>query len=162
MLVCVCVLMQIIVANPKTAGVARWIFLALWGSKMKKGDAAATEYVTKVSSHNFEVPSLAGKLDGTHPTVDANQLHRLDSMLCPTRQGRKPELLSTQLPSGLLVRLLPALVLLYTTAASAASLCCQVTTQQGLNASLSLQMRPVWHRQRQAGMRPLLLVAWEP
>lgn len=43
--------MQIIVANPKTAGVARWIFLALWGSKMKKGDAAATEYVTKVSCY---------------------------------------------------------------------------------------------------------------
>jgi hypothetical protein len=40
--------MQIIVANPKTAGVARWIFLALWGSKMKKGDAAAIEYITKV------------------------------------------------------------------------------------------------------------------
>lgn len=40
--------LQIIVANPKTAGVARWIFLALWGSKMKKGDAAALEYVTKV------------------------------------------------------------------------------------------------------------------
>lgn len=40
--------LQIIVANPKTAGVARWIFLALWGSKMKKGDAAAIEYVTKV------------------------------------------------------------------------------------------------------------------
>lgn len=39
---------QIIVANPKTAGVARWIFLALWGSKMKKGDAAAIEYITKV------------------------------------------------------------------------------------------------------------------
>jgi sulfate transport system substrate-binding protein len=39
---------QIIVANPKTAGVARWIFLALWGSKMKKGDAAAVEYITKV------------------------------------------------------------------------------------------------------------------
>jgi sulfate transport system substrate-binding protein len=36
------------VANPKTAGVARWIFLALWGSKMRKGDEAAIEYVTKV------------------------------------------------------------------------------------------------------------------
>lgn len=40
--------LQIIVANPKTAGVARWIFLALWGSKMKAGDAAAIDYVTKV------------------------------------------------------------------------------------------------------------------
>eukprot|EP00775_Hariotina_reticulata_P005802 gene5802-6042_t len=40
--------LQIIVANPKTAGVARWIFLALWGSKMKKGDTAAVDYVTKV------------------------------------------------------------------------------------------------------------------
>jgi hypothetical protein len=41
----------VIVANPKTAGVARWIFLALWGSKMKKGAAAAAkEYVTKVGN----------------------------------------------------------------------------------------------------------------
>ncbi|WIA17546.1 hypothetical protein OEZ85_014375 [Tetradesmus obliquus] len=40
--------LQVIVANPKTAGVARWIFLALWGSKMKKGAAAAKEYITKV------------------------------------------------------------------------------------------------------------------
>jgi hypothetical protein len=48
LLPCACQHMQIIVANPKTAGVARWIFLALWGSKMKKGDAAAIEYITKV------------------------------------------------------------------------------------------------------------------
>ncbi|KAF8058434.1 sbpA [Scenedesmus sp. PABB004] len=40
--------LQVIVANPKTAGVARWIFLALWGSHMRRGDAAAREYVTKV------------------------------------------------------------------------------------------------------------------
>jgi ABC-type sulfate transport system substrate-binding protein len=39
---------QVVLANPKTAGVARWIFLALWGHKMKKGDASALEYVTKV------------------------------------------------------------------------------------------------------------------
>lgn len=39
---------EVIVANPKTAGVARWIFLALWGYKMKKGHDAAVEYVTKV------------------------------------------------------------------------------------------------------------------
>jgi ABC-type sulfate transport system substrate-binding protein len=45
--------LQIIVANPKTAGVARWIFLALWGSKMKKGDAAAIAYVTKVTLRQF-------------------------------------------------------------------------------------------------------------
>eukprot|EP00887_Chlorella_sp_A99_P007787 scaffold20.g7787.t1 len=39
---------QVIVANPKTAGVARWIFLALWGHRMAKGTNAAKEYVTKV------------------------------------------------------------------------------------------------------------------
>jgi len=39
---------QVVLANPKTAGVARWIFLALWGHKMKQGDKAALEYVTKV------------------------------------------------------------------------------------------------------------------
>lgn len=40
--------MEVVVANPKTAGVARWIFLALWGHKMNKGEAAAIKYVTKV------------------------------------------------------------------------------------------------------------------
>lgn len=39
---------KVVVANPKTAGVARWIFLALWGHKMKKGDAPSIEYITKV------------------------------------------------------------------------------------------------------------------
>lgn len=53
--------LQIIVANPKTAGVARWIFLALWGSKMKKGDAAAKEYVTKVRRSSLFEPSLTPK-----------------------------------------------------------------------------------------------------
>jgi sulfate transport system substrate-binding protein len=38
----------VVVANPKTAGVARWIFLALWGHKMKKGEAVAREWVTRV------------------------------------------------------------------------------------------------------------------
>jgi hypothetical protein len=38
---------QVVLANPKTAGVARWIFLALWGHKMGRGDAAALDYVTK-------------------------------------------------------------------------------------------------------------------
>jgi sulfate/thiosulfate transport system substrate-binding protein len=39
-----------VVANPKTAGVARWIFLALWGHKMRKGkgDAEPMAYVTRV------------------------------------------------------------------------------------------------------------------
>lgn len=40
--------METITANPKTAGVARWNFLALWGHLMRKGDAAALDYVTKV------------------------------------------------------------------------------------------------------------------
>ena len=38
---------EVITANPKTAGVARWNFLALWGHRMGKGDAAAEEFVTK-------------------------------------------------------------------------------------------------------------------
>ncbi|KIY99437.1 Sulfate-binding protein Flags: Precursor [Monoraphidium neglectum] len=40
--------LQVVLANPKTAGVARWIFLALWGHRMKRGDAPALDYVTKV------------------------------------------------------------------------------------------------------------------
>ena len=40
---------NVITANPKTAGVARWIFLALWGHKAwNKGEKAAKEFVTKV------------------------------------------------------------------------------------------------------------------
>ncbi|KXZ50057.1 hypothetical protein GPECTOR_18g37 [Gonium pectorale] len=39
---------EVVLANPKTAGVARWIFLALWGAKMKQGAAASLAYVTKV------------------------------------------------------------------------------------------------------------------
>jgi hypothetical protein len=49
-------LVQIVVANPKTAGVARWIFLALWGHKMKKGDAAAIDYVTQVGTRANPLP----------------------------------------------------------------------------------------------------------
>ncbi|KFM24351.1 Sulfate-binding protein [Auxenochlorella protothecoides] len=37
-----------IVANAKTAGVARWIFLALWGVRAARGEAAAIDYVTRV------------------------------------------------------------------------------------------------------------------
>ncbi|KAL6769205.1 SULP3 [Auxenochlorella protothecoides x Auxenochlorella symbiontica] len=37
-----------IVANAKTAGVARWIFLALWGVRAAQGEAAAIDYVTRV------------------------------------------------------------------------------------------------------------------
>ncbi|MDX1976678.1 MAG: sulfate ABC transporter substrate-binding protein [Pseudanabaenaceae cyanobacterium bins.68] len=41
---------RVITANPKTSGVARWNFLALWGSVSEAGgtDAQAQEYVTKV------------------------------------------------------------------------------------------------------------------
>lgn len=42
--------MDVITANPKTAGVARWNFFALWGARMDKGEAAALDYVTKVCS----------------------------------------------------------------------------------------------------------------
>jgi sulfate transport system substrate-binding protein len=45
---------EVVVANPKTAGVARWIFLALWGHKMSKGETAARKFVTKVFD-NVEV-----------------------------------------------------------------------------------------------------------
>ena len=40
---------SVITANPKTAGVARWNFLALWGHRFKHGDDAALDYVTKVN-----------------------------------------------------------------------------------------------------------------
>lgn len=40
--------MDVITANPKTAGVARWNFFALWGARMDKGEAVALDYVTKV------------------------------------------------------------------------------------------------------------------
>ena len=40
----------VITANPKTAGVARWIFLALWGAKLAQGKKAATKYVTKAGA----------------------------------------------------------------------------------------------------------------
>lgn len=40
--------MDVITANPKTAGVARWNFFALWGVRMDKGEAAALDYVTRV------------------------------------------------------------------------------------------------------------------
>ena len=33
---------------PRAAGVARWIFLALWGHLGSRGTKAATQYVTKV------------------------------------------------------------------------------------------------------------------
>jgi len=41
---------KLITADPKTSGVARWNFLALWNSVIKTGgdDAKATEFVTKV------------------------------------------------------------------------------------------------------------------
>ena len=38
----------VVTANPKTAGVARWIFLALWGVKLGKGKKAAMQFTTKV------------------------------------------------------------------------------------------------------------------
>jgi sulfate/thiosulfate transport system substrate-binding protein len=49
---------QVITADPKTSGVARWNFLALWGSVIKTGgnDAKALDYTTKVYKN---VPILA-------------------------------------------------------------------------------------------------------
>lgn len=43
-------------ANAKTAGVARWIFLALWGVHAAKGDKAAITYVTGVYDNVFIQP----------------------------------------------------------------------------------------------------------
>jgi len=42
---------QVITANPKTAGVARWNFLALWGHKMGRGDRAAQDYCRQARPH---------------------------------------------------------------------------------------------------------------
>jgi sulfate transport system substrate-binding protein len=49
---------KVITADPKTSGVARWNFLALWNSVIKTGgdEAKATEFVTKVYKN---VPILA-------------------------------------------------------------------------------------------------------
>ena len=44
---------SVITANPKTAGVARWNFLALWGNLMDKGDDAAHRFVADVSHLNL-------------------------------------------------------------------------------------------------------------
>ncbi len=46
---------QVITANPKTAGVARWNFLALWGHKQDQGEAASLDYCKKVSLHEIFV-----------------------------------------------------------------------------------------------------------
>lgn len=43
-------------ANPKTAGVARWIFLALWGHKLSRGDDAAYKFVEKVFQNVETMP----------------------------------------------------------------------------------------------------------
>ena len=44
---------QIITAHPKTSGVARWSFLALWnaGMKSEKNEAKITDYIAKVYSN---------------------------------------------------------------------------------------------------------------
>jgi hypothetical protein len=54
-----CCVAQVVLANPKTAGVARWIFLALWGHKMRKGDEAAMDYVTKAGGRGGGVGGRA-------------------------------------------------------------------------------------------------------
>lgn len=40
--------LEVICSNPKTAGVARWNFLALWGHKMARGDREAVDYLRRV------------------------------------------------------------------------------------------------------------------
>ena len=39
---------DVICANPKTAGVARWNFLAMWGHVMERGEAAAKAWMIQV------------------------------------------------------------------------------------------------------------------
>lgn len=53
---------ETITANPKTAGVARWNFLALWGHHMRKGDSAALDYVTKVKTSSRNAQTHFGTL----------------------------------------------------------------------------------------------------
>ncbi len=53
MYVCGVLSLQVVLANPKTAGVARWIFLALWGSQRRGWrnrirDSDALQYVKQV------------------------------------------------------------------------------------------------------------------
>jgi sulfate transport system substrate-binding protein len=52
---------QVITANPKTSGGARWNFLGLWGSVTQKGgdDAAALDYTTQVFSNVPVLPKDA-------------------------------------------------------------------------------------------------------
>ena len=44
---------EVITANPKTAGVARWTFLALWGHMMHNGEDKARSYVTQVWQSSY-------------------------------------------------------------------------------------------------------------
>lgn len=52
---------QVITANPKTSGGARWNFLGLWGSIVRSGgdDAKATEFVTQVFKNAPALPKDA-------------------------------------------------------------------------------------------------------
>jgi sulfate transport system substrate-binding protein len=53
--------LQIITANPKTSGGARWNFMALWGAIAQKGgdEAAALDYTTKVYNNVPVLPKDA-------------------------------------------------------------------------------------------------------
>ncbi|CAD7703011.1 unnamed protein product [Ostreobium quekettii] len=42
---------SVVTANPKTAGVARWTFLALWGNVMGRGDSKAKAWLTDFFRH---------------------------------------------------------------------------------------------------------------
>ncbi|MBD2260828.1 sulfate ABC transporter substrate-binding protein [Pseudanabaena sp. FACHB-2040] len=52
---------QVVTANPKTSGGARWNYLALWGAVTQKGgsEAAAEEFVTNVYKHVPVLPKDA-------------------------------------------------------------------------------------------------------
>ncbi len=71
--------MDVITANPKTAGVARWNFFALWGARMDKGEAAALDYVTKVCS----IPHRPGQISrGVFLAGQHNACNQVPPMHC--------------------------------------------------------------------------------
>ncbi len=57
---------QVITANPKTSGGARWNFMALWGSVTQTGGttAAATNFVTQVYQHTPILPEDSRQATG--------------------------------------------------------------------------------------------------
>ncbi len=83
--------MQVITANPKTAGVARWNFLALWGHKMGRGDRAALDFCTQARKHSelsmhgmelYDIISCQEAYDVKHLEPRAASLHSRTPCSC--------------------------------------------------------------------------------